>query len=184
MAGIFLFGKNDIDLLLEEDWIQRRFNEYRSWFPDYSYRKARKHFFTPDTVKELKTKVLEYKNQEIERKRKEKEKYIRLRVEAYPYEDVIFTAFAPLMKEVNGEWYPIGDDYISKKDFIKELENWPQLDDFNYNELIELFLKKEFISRSLKGDDLYELGPTLYTWANVISEDDMNIDKWIKTHKY
>lgn len=101
------------------------------------------------------------------------------RVYAYKYEDFVFSLFSPLA------YYSSFREEWDEPSFVKGLpENYilHRMKELGSKDTYELYC--EFLNNGLFYRDSktkkVALGFVLSTYANIISEEDMNMDKWIK----
>ena len=153
------------------------YRDHKGWSYDAALRK-----FFEDPVR-LQNAEQVKKNNDQERhiiKEQIKKEYTINRVFAYDYESFLYSLYSPL-----AEYY----DYIKQwrvsfnarfpKSYIcykMELEGFEDV-----NGLFQAFCDKDLLFKG-KDESGYTLGSTLTKYANVVSDQDTNIDKWIKEH--
>lgn len=120
---------------------------------------------------------------EMQRRKEEwqrnKEYYTRLRVPAYEYEDFAFSVVAPYAQYVKG-WHS-AFSYISKEELLHKIKEYPAFKDRQVSEVFDTLIVKEIFNYNTH-NNMYSLGAVLESYANVISNDDMNLTKWIERH--
>ncbi|MBQ8069699.1 MAG: hypothetical protein IJ202_02475 [Bacteroidales bacterium] len=155
------------------------FRQYRLAHPNWTLRKAVRRFFSEPG--RLEKALKEKEEREVilkDKEEKRKKEYIVKRVYAYKYESFIFSLFSPFARynKNDDKWRlsllaRLPKDYVIHKMKLYGYDNPEVLyDDFVKNDL-------------LYWNDLVkecEMGPTLRSYANIISDDDYNLDKWIK----
>ncbi len=167
--------------------IKEAFRHYRSSHQEWSIKKCvRKFFAEPERLEQ----AYQEKNErdEVLRKKEDerRKEFVLKRVYAYKYEDFLFSLFSPLAKKdrPEGNWYLLLGRLPAK--YIKYRMQREGYD--NVEGLFAEFVKQDllfpivFHSGMHENRDEYELGFTLCNYANVISDEDNNLDKWIKKH--
>lgn len=158
------------------------FDKFWESHKNLTYEQALRAFYK-DPKKLAKAKEEKNRREEMNRKwdeRNKKEKTIK-RVYAYKYEDFVFSLFSPLASysSIGKEWDEpsmstgLPENYILHR--MKELGS-----EDTYGLYCE-FLKNDLFYRDDKTKKV-GLGFILSCYANIISEEDMNMDKWIKKY--
>jgi hypothetical protein len=154
------------------------FDEFLKKHRGLSYERAlREYYKDPKKLAEAEEnkKRRDENNRKFEELQK-KENTIN-RVYAYKYEDFIFSLFSPFASytSYNNEWRiphdSLPENYVVHR--MKEISS-----EHTYS-LFREFLKKGLLYRHYKTTKI-SIGGTLSFYANIISEEDMNMDKWIK----
>lgn len=107
------------------------------------------------------------------------------RVFAYKYEKFIYSLFSPLAEQKNGygnkkgEW--ICSDKLSKVYVLKKIEVMYHFSNNAAINLFNQFVDNGLLEYSRKYDDV-KLGYILTTFWNIVSDADLNIDKYIKQY--
>lgn len=181
--------KESLDIIYHSAALKEEFKRFRMQHPHWTERKAAWRFFVKTgRLEQARIEKERYANSlKAEEKKREKE-YIIKRAYARKYEDFIFSLFSPFAKSVYGgeKWelqlfchLPV--DYIKYRMKKAGFENVDDLyNEFINNDLLHLFIRHEGSSNATV-EGCY-IGDTLGRYANVISEDDYNIDSWIKKH--
>lgn len=112
-----------------------------------------------------------------------KKEFIPKRVFAYEYEDFLFSLFSStyVYFDFYGEWsgYCPEDKMITEDYILEKIISQYNLSKEEARALFLTFLKNDLIC-SNRTNNKFKLGATLTTHANIISLQDMNVDKWMK----
>ena len=109
---------------------------------------------------------------------------------AYEYEDFVFSIFTPYASKIGNKWTCVLVE-LPRDVIISRIEEDKKFQGKDAEEILKLLVEKEIIDEypsskykegtlTEKKDWTYKLGATLDEYANVISEEDLNIDKWIE----
>lgn len=169
--------------------LKEEFQRYRSRHRDWTVNKCARKFFDEPGRLEQAYKEKEEQERILRKIEDERNKeYIVKRVYAYKYEDFLFSLYSPLawFSKGSNEWLPpiagrLPKEYVKYRmkeaglEIVEDLYN-----EFIQNDLLKMEYRHQGTSNQIELG--CELGYTLTNYANVISEDDNNIDKWIKKH--
>ena len=116
------------------------------------------------------------KYQENEKKKKQK---IKDRIFAYDYEDTLFEIFAPYAKNGGGIW--TCDKWLPKEDIISKIS---AIRGISKHESESIFNKLEEHNVLIKigGEYMLSVINTFSDW-NIVSDTDMNLNKWMVEHE-
>jgi len=169
------------------------FNEYFSQNKHMAYEQAVRKFYSKATNFERANNLMKEHLETIkESDDLEKKKYTIKRVFAYEYEDFFYSLFSPYAKYSNLTGWSIYSDSIPKEYIINKLAEWKKVSINEIGDLFEKCVENELIHGDFKelsikmhSQDHYSyknycLGLTLTRYANIISDSDMNIHKWIE----
>lgn len=146
-----------------------------------TYEQALRAFYK-DPKKLAEAEEEQKRKEELHRKfeeRAKKENTIK-RVYAYKYEDFVFSLFSPFAQysAIRKEWdEPYLSDVLPENYILHKMKEIGSEDTYG---LYCEFLKNDLLHRDINNTKRVSLGFVLSTYANVISEEDMNMDKWIK----
>lgn len=151
-------------------------------YPNGSWYMTIKKTLENKTVRE-RTELKRKEAKEYEKKSKERDlkNKITLRVNAYPYEDMLFELYAPFCEVISDKWTLLFHKGLSKYEVIKEIQ---RIKGVSKEEAVIVF--DELVTKSLIDyshlNQKYELSYVLRHYPNVLSDEDMNIHKWILSH--
>lgn len=159
------------------------FDHFRNNNRRFNERQAIKHFLTPTR----KQKVLDSYNKHVKSAKEwedqsNKEK-IKRRVFSYEYEDLIYSLFSDQAQKnkYSGEWEIPISSYIPENKIITEIKHYYNINDQEAHSKLKLLVDKGLLDNHLYGDK-YDMGSILKYNPNIISESDMNFNKWMNTH--
>lgn len=169
------------------------FNEYFSQNKHMAYEQAVRKFYSKATNYERASNLMKEHLETIkECDDLEKKQYTIKRVFAYDYEDFFYSLFSPYAKYSNHTGWSIYSDSIPKEYIINKLAEWKRVSINEIDDLFEKCVENELIHGDYKELSLkmhskdhysyknYCLGLTLTRYANIVSDSDMNINKWIE----
>lgn len=174
------YKRNETEHLRQLVAMDGNFDKFWETHNNLTYEQALRAFYKdPKKLAEAEEK----KKRRDESKRKwdmlvKKEKTIK-RVYAYKYEDFVFSLFSPLASycSIGKEWFEPSTSNGLPENYV--LHRMKELDSVNTYGLYCEFLKNDLFYKDCKTKKV-GLGSVLSTYANIISEEDMNMDKWIK----
>ncbi len=171
----------ECERLIEEGHLFCEFNAFRNSHPEMSYEKALKTFFTFERKVLIKKQIAERKERIALLNKKETERHIRMRVFAYEYENFVFSLFdSHISQYEERNYYNLIKIKIKREIIIDEIKKYYGLNDNQALDLFEKLNKNDIISRHyILNENNYNIGSTLTIYANVISEDDLNYEKWV-----
>lgn len=158
------------------------FDKFCQSHSNLTYEQALREFYK-DPKKLAEAEETKKRKDELHRKYEEREKKEKIvkRVYAYKYEDFIYSLFSPFAQYLSNinEWDdPFLSDVLPEEYVIHRMK---EIGSEDTNQLFSEFLKNGLLRRDITTPKSIGLGFTLTsTNANVISEEDMNMDKWIK----
>ena len=154
----------------------------------------RKILSDPETRKFAEERRNAYKLEEQKKEELERKKKVIRRTFSYQYENILFEIFAPyatkMKYEIKGQKWEIRIGQTLPNDFvISEISRLLGISLEKANELFMEFEKNNMLSINTiytyqkwrKGDRCSLGGLLLYDW-NIISNEDMNLTKWIEQH--
>lgn len=114
-----------------------------------------------------------------------KKEFIMNRILAYDYEDMLFQIFSDnAMLDTNGKWYSL---FIDKNHLLQRISEIKNIEIDEAQRIIEMLVEHCVLC---KVDEEYNLSsllqdsndnPSMIRW-NIVSDTDMNFDKWMKVH--
>lgn len=133
----------------------------------------------PDKLAEVETRLVELGRNRILYQEERKRKLIKQRVFAYEYEDMLFQIFAPFAHDYGNTWVPqpLLYDFVVKR--IAEIKNVTAEE---ASKILEALKDKEVIYYN-GGVNLSQVLWDGSFW-NIVSDTDLNLDKWMVAHGY
>lgn len=168
---------NDLRQLVKHDISD--FEKFWNTHKHLSYEQAlRAYYKDPKKLSE----AIEEKNKSDELHRKIEEKFKKentiKRVYAYKYEDFLFSLFSPFAEccPIHKKWDVSSFDVLPESYIIYRMR---QIDSEDTYGLYCEFLKNYLLQKDHDTTNV-RLGSTLGVYANILSDEDMNMDKWIR----
>ena len=162
--------------------LRNDFNSFRASHDGMNYENALRIFFADN---ERLNEAVQYKQHSdyIHYLSEEsvKKSITIMRVFGYQYEEFLFSLYSPLAQKSNYDssiWDMPYDALLPEYYIIDKMK---EVGYSNVHELFQDFLKNELLSRD-RATHQYTIGTTLTLYANYLSKEDNNIDKWIKKH--
>ena len=141
----------------------------------------------PDKLAETEKKYKEKKEREHYNRESWKKSYIMDRIFAYDYEDMLFQIYSKVAKEdIKGKW--VAGIHINTEDLINEICRIRNVNRSEAYRIIHQLHARGIISDIgggyLLSALLQDLGnDDMCSW-NIVSDVDMNLDKWMVAHGY
>lgn len=167
--------------LISETHLERDFERFRLSHKGLSLEQAARKFFAEQGRLEKALKDKEERDRLNNAFEEEKKKEFTIkRVYAYKYEDFLFSLYSPLSDYSPGvNTWSSPTKGLTKKYILYRMEKAGYE---NVEDLFREFLENDLLTSFYHKADDYRLGTTLFCYPNIISEEDYNIDKWIKKH--
>jgi hypothetical protein len=147
------------------------------------------HYSHSDIKKFFKENPEELKRREEAWQARQKEKYqenenkkklrIKDRIFAYDYEDTLFEIFAPYAKNMGGVW--TCDKWLPKEEIISKISTIRGVSKIEAKDIFNK-LEEHNVLLEIGGDYMLSLINTSSDW-DIVSDTDMNLDKWIVKHQ-
>lgn len=170
--------KSETTKLLEDSWVQYEFEKYRCLFPDESYQKAKRKFFTPETLIKMRKLAKEHAEFEYRKKREETAELIHARTKAYEYEEFLYSTFAPFAEKICNDYFV--QESVSKGYMLSKIMECAQFRDKDPYDVLQFLEKEGLVFRSdRKEGTVYSLGRVLESYGDIISPYDMTLNKWM-----
>lgn len=188
--------------LKKEDKRKREYREYAQFFSEREVGLLRTKKTDPKDPDEIIDKFFkEHPDKLVEAKKRYKEKeekahynreswkkaYIMDRIFAYDYEDMLFQIFSKVaIEDRRGKWVAI--NLVNKENVINEIVKIRNVDRSEAGRIIVLLLQHGILTDMGSGYLLSTLLQDLgvgekYPW-NIVSDVDMNLDKWMVEHGF
>ena len=148
--------------------------------------------YAKDTLKDKEVRAAAEKarqednDREIKLKKEENKQKTIKRVNSYQYEDLVYEIYAPycIYSSFYEKWYTdvqLHKDHIIKRIFEIKSDKDPSVSLADAKSLFKAMIEAEVLDCIFDNSaTYYQMGIVLrYDWA-VVSDEDMNIDKWIK----
>ena len=174
---------------LERGDESKRFKSFYYKHSNLSREQALRKFYSDEENFNRAQKLLDAHNEWVkENNDKQKKKYTIKRVYSYQYEDFIYSLYSPLASyHIMTGWTCLFES-LPREYIIKKIAENQNLNDKQACSLFEKFVENELITEDIseisstnkKVVDNYMLGSTLTTYADVVNDSDMNINKWIE----
>lgn len=135
----------------------------------------------PDLLKDTERNYRNQQQAHVIKQEVYKKELIKKRVFAYDYEELLFQIYKPTAKEELGEWRLEG---LSKDEIIQGISNLKCISSNEAETLFDVLVDHNLIWRF---GYKYELSPILCSGNNgwdVVSNIDMNFDKWMVAHRF
>ena len=183
-------------MYMEYDDRKRRDNaELMKYVPKHKLSKKKDKgydMYAKDTLKDKEVRAAaekarqEDKDREIKLKKEENKQKTIKRVNSYQYEDLVYEIYAPycIYSSFYEKWYTdvqLHKDHIIKRIFEIKSDKDPSVSLADAKSLFKAMIEAEVLDCIFDNSaTYYQMGIVLrYDWA-VVSDEDMNIDKWIK----
>ena len=192
IAGVFFFfvfregdKRSKIDYyreLLKAGHLTNEFEAFWGAHSNYSYEQALCKFFTPERESEALREKKYWDKSVQENEDKLHKELIKNRVFAYDFEKFIFGLYAPLAEKKDGVWRI--EDAALPYDYVYDafLEYYTGTSKENQKTFEEL-ISRHILDKSHQDPNNLEVGAVLTLHANIISETDLNIDRWISSEE-
>ena len=188
--------------LKKEDKRKKEYREYAQFFSDREVGLLRTNkndskdpdeiigkFFNehPDKLKKKKKLYKEKEEKGHYNRESWKKSYIMDRIFAYDYEDMLFQIYSKVAEEDSrGKW--VARIPLKTEDLISEISRIRNVDRSEAGRIINLLHERGIISDIgggyLLSSLLQDLGVgEMWPW-NIVSDVDMNLDKWMVAHGY
>lgn len=192
LAGLFLFfilrhlekqnstAEENRKLIVESDDLDE-FEKFWGSHPELSYERAlRKYYEDENKKKEAIKKAKKRVQAEKEYEERRKCENITRRVYAYKYEKFILSLFSPLAKRdsITSKWEC--HDSLPLKYILRKIEEEYHITEVEAKSLFEQLLDNDLLYQYYKSKGSIELGNIFNVYYNVVSENDLNLDKYIK----
>lgn len=160
----------------------------RNRYIEPTIKQIRKYFKThPDKLAEAENNYKEQKERAHYNRESWKKFYIMDRIFAYDYEDLLFQIYSKVaVEDSRGKW--VARVHLKNEDLINEICRIRKVDRSEAGRIIHLLCERCIISEICGGYLLSSLlqdfgGGELWPW-NIVSDTDMNLDKWMVAHGY
>ena len=151
---------------------------------DVIYRFFKEH---PDKLAEAEKRYKEEKEREHNNLESWKKYYIMQRIFAYDFEDMLFQIYSKVaIEDARGKWVALS--YVKKEDLINKISEIKNVDRCEAERILDLQIKHAILSDIGEGyllsTLLQDLGSGEKIAWNIVSETDMNLDKWMVANGY
>ena len=157
------------------------YEQFRNNNRNYSEKQAIKHFI----ANKGEQNILDSYNKRLNYKKELKDEYnkelIKERVFSYQYEDLIFSMFSKFAKKEYGSWRLPLSTYLSEEYVLSHIKSYYNIGDNEANDILNILVNNKLLDNHLYKDK-YEMGHVLACNPNIISESDMNFNKWVNSH--